>query len=65
MECAVVTHSGLKRRQGGQGKTHRVKNELEEPYVVRPTSETIIGHFFAKWIQSHRDLPCSSTSGPT
>src|SRR6201996_2176565 len=31
--------------------------ELEEPYVIRPTSETIIGHFFAKWIQSWRDLP--------
>jgi prolyl-tRNA synthetase len=34
-----------------------VKNELEEPYVIRPTSETIIGHFFSKWIDSHRDLP--------
>jgi prolyl-tRNA synthetase len=31
--------------------------ELEEPYVIRPTSETIVGHFFAKWIQSWRDLP--------
>jgi prolyl-tRNA synthetase len=31
--------------------------KLEEPYVIRPTSETIIGHFFAKWIQSYRDLP--------
>src|ERR1700723_153877 len=31
--------------------------ELEEPYVIRPTSETIVGHFFAKWIQSYRDLP--------
>ena len=53
MECAVVTHSGL-RAEGG--KIH-VQHELEEPYVVRPTSETIIGHFFAKWIKSHRDLP--------
>src|SRR5438445_7510262 len=42
-ELAVVTIAG--------GKT------LEEPYVIRPTSETIIGHFFAKWIQSWRDLP--------
>jgi len=42
-ELAVVTIGG--------GKT------LEEPYVIRPTSETIIGHFFAKWIQSWRDLP--------
>jgi len=53
MECAVVTHSGLKAVDGKLV----VKNELEEPYVVRPTSETIIGHFFAKWIDSYRDLP--------
>jgi prolyl-tRNA synthetase len=42
-ELAVVTHAG--------GEL------LEEPYVIRPTSETIIGHFFGKWIGSHRDLP--------
>lgn len=42
-ELAVVTQAGGK--------------ELEEPYCVRPTSETIIGHFFSKWIDSHRDLP--------
>ena len=42
-ELAVVTVGGGK--------------QLEEPYVVRPTSETIIGHFFAKWINSWRDLP--------
>jgi prolyl-tRNA synthetase len=42
-ELAVVTYGGGK--------------ELEEPLVVRPTSETVINHFFAKWIQSHRDLP--------
>ncbi|HTR36853.1 MAG TPA: proline--tRNA ligase [Bryobacteraceae bacterium] len=42
-ELAVVTVAGGK--------------QLEEPYVIRPTSETIIGHFFAKWIQSYRDLP--------
>ena len=53
MEVAVVTHSGLKAVDGQLV----VKNELEEPYVVRPTSETIIGHFFAKWIDSYRDLP--------
>jgi prolyl-tRNA synthetase len=53
MECAVVTHAGLKAVDG----RIELKNELEEPYVVRPTSETIIGHFFGKWIQSHRDLP--------
>ncbi len=42
-ELAVVTHAGGKK--------------LEEPLVVRPTSETIVGHFFSKWIQSYRDLP--------
>lgn len=42
-ELAIVTHAGGKK--------------LEEPYVIRPTSETIIGHFFGKWISSWRDLP--------
>ena len=42
-ECAVVTHGGGKK--------------LEEPLVIRPTSETIIYHMFAKWTQSYRDLP--------
>ncbi len=42
-ELAVVTHGGGK--------------ELDEPVVVRPTSETIINHYFSKWIQSYRDLP--------
>ncbi len=37
--------------------THGGGNRLEEPVVVRPTSETVVNHFFAKWIQSHRDLP--------
>ena len=42
-ELAVVTHGG--------------GEQLAEPLVVRPTSETVINHYFAKWIQSHRDLP--------
>ena len=42
-ELATVTHAGGK--------------ELEEPLIVRPTSETIINHMFSKWISSHRDLP--------
>lgn len=42
-ECAVVTHGGGK--------------ELEERLFIRPTSETIIYHMFAKWVQSYRDLP--------
>jgi len=42
-ELAIVTHGGGK--------------ELEEPLVIRPTSETVIGHTYSKWVQSHRDLP--------
>jgi prolyl-tRNA synthetase len=42
-ELAVVTHGGGK--------------ELEEPAVIRPTSETIINTYFSKWVQSYRDLP--------
>ncbi len=53
MEVAVVTHTGLKAVEGKL----ELRSELEEPYVIRPTSETIIGHFFAKWIDSWRDLP--------
>ncbi len=37
--------------------THGGGKELEEPLIVRPTSETIINHMFAQWIHSHRDLP--------
>src|ERR1019366_9337056 len=32
-------------------------HELADPYVIRPTSETIIGHFYARWVHSYRDLP--------
>ncbi|GMU80305.1 MAG: proline--tRNA ligase [Planctomycetota bacterium] len=53
-ECAVVTHHRLE--AGADGKL-RPTGELEEPLVVRPTSETIIGASFAKWVQSYRDLP--------
>ena len=42
-ECAVVTHAG--------------GSKLEEPYMIRPTSETIIWSMYRKWIQSYRDLP--------
>ena len=54
MECAVVTHSGLEK--GPDGKLHP-RGQLEEPLVVRPTSETIIGHAWKKWVTSWRDLP--------
>jgi prolyl-tRNA synthetase len=53
-ECAVVTHHRLE--TGKDGKLVPA-GELEEPLIVRPTSETIIGASFAKWVQSYRDLP--------
>ncbi|NCA10741.1 proline--tRNA ligase [bacterium] len=53
-ECAVVTHHRLE--LGPDGKLIPT-GKLEEPLVVRPTSETIIGAMYAKWIQSWRDLP--------
>jgi prolyl-tRNA synthetase len=37
--------------------THAGGEKLTEPYVIRPTSETIIGYFYAKWVRSYRDLP--------
>jgi prolyl-tRNA synthetase len=53
-ECAVVTHHRLEAKPGGGLQP---AGELEEPLIVRPTSETIIGAMFAKWTQSYRDLP--------
>jgi len=53
-ECAVVTHHRL--QAGPDGKLVPA-GELEEPLIVRPTSETIIGAMFSKWVQSYRDLP--------
>ncbi len=53
-ECAVVTHHRLK---AGPNGTLIPDGQLEEPLIVRPTSETIIGATFAKWVQSYRDLP--------
>jgi prolyl-tRNA synthetase len=53
-ECAVITHHRLEAAPGGG---LRPAAPLEEPLVVRPTSETIIGALFAKWVQSYRDLP--------
>ncbi len=55
-ECAVVTHHRLE--VGPDGKMRPAPGaELTEPLVVRPTSETIIGATYAKWVQSYRDLP--------
>ena len=52
-EMAVVTHHRLVNRDGKLVPD----GELEEPMVVRPTSETIIGEAFARWVKSYRDLP--------
>lgn len=52
-ECAVVTHHRLK----AQGDRLVPDGELEEPLIIRPTSETIIGEMYARWVQSYRDLP--------
>jgi prolyl-tRNA synthetase len=58
-ECAVVTHHRLEAvKDEVTGKTKMIPTgELAEPYVIRPTSETIIGAAFARWVQSYRDLP--------
>lgn len=58
-ECAVVTHHRLEaQKDEATGKTRMIPTgELTEPYVIRPTSETIIGAAFARWIESYRDLP--------
>ncbi|MEO0530294.1 MAG: proline--tRNA ligase [Planctomycetota bacterium] len=55
-ECAVVTHHRLE-PDGEGGLRPAPSAKLEEPLIVRPTSETIIGATFARWVQSYRDLP--------
>eukprot|EP00636_Phaeomonas_parva_P017068 CAMPEP_0118870978 /NCGR_PEP_ID=MMETSP1163-20130328/13736_1 /TAXON_ID=124430 /ORGANISM="Phaeomonas parva, Strain CCMP2877" /LENGTH=590 /DNA_ID=CAMNT_0006806037 /DNA_START=18 /DNA_END=1790 /DNA_ORIENTATION=+ len=58
MESAVVTHYRLKAEEPGSTKMVPDPDaELEEPLIVRPTSETMIWHMFGQWISSHRDLP--------
>jgi prolyl-tRNA synthetase len=56
-ECAVVTHHRLTEDPDSGGLIPDPAAALEEPLIVRPTSETIIWHMFQKWIASHRDLP--------
>ena len=53
-ECAVITHHRL---EAGPDGGLVPAGPLEEPLIVRPTSETIIGAMFAKWVESYRDLP--------
>src|SRR6201996_3466359 len=55
-ECAVVTHHRLE-SDGKGGLQPAPSAKLEEPYIIRPTSETIIGDAMARWVQSYRDLP--------
>jgi prolyl-tRNA synthetase len=54
-EMAIVTHTRL--RKGPNGLEPDPDSKLDEPLIVRPTSETIIYAMFAKWVQSYRDLP--------
>jgi prolyl-tRNA synthetase len=58
-EVAVVTHTRLKAtgKSGAEAVTPDPASLLEEPLILRPTSETIIYAMLAKWIQSYRDLP--------
>ena len=53
-ECAVVTHHKLEKNSEGKLVP---AGKLEEPLIIRPTSEMIIGASFAKWVESYRDLP--------
>lgn len=56
-ECAVVTHHRLTTNPDGSGLMVDPEAALEDPLIVRPTSETMIWYMFRKWIVSHRDLP--------
>ena len=56
-ECAVVTHYRLKNDPNGKGIVVDPEAKLEEEYIIRPTSETIIWNTYRNWIQSYRDLP--------
>jgi prolyl-tRNA synthetase len=56
-ECAVVTHYRLKATPDGKGLMVDPEAELEEPLIIRPTSETVIWNAYKRWIQSYRDLP--------
>jgi prolyl-tRNA synthetase len=56
MECAIVTHSRLEQDPEKPGQL-RPASPIEEPLVIRPTSETMIGFMYSQWVQSYRDLP--------
>src|SRR3990167_2804690 len=54
-ECAIVTHHRLEKK--GDKLVPAEDSKLEEPLIIRPTSEMIIGEVFSKWVESYRDLP--------
>ena len=56
-ECAVVTHHRLCMSPDGKELIPDPDAKLDEPLIVRPTSETVIWNMFGKWINSYRDLP--------
>lgn len=56
-ESAVVTHYRLKASEDGKDVIVDPEAELEEPLIIRPTSETMIWHTYKNWIHSWRDLP--------
>ncbi len=56
-ECAVITHYRLKNNEQNNQVTIDPEAKLEEPLIVRPTSETVIWESYKNWIQSYRDLP--------
>lgn len=59
-ECAVVTHHRLRSATAEDGKgivEVDPESQLSDPYVVRPTSETVVWHMYGRWISSYRDLP--------
>jgi len=55
-ECAIVTHYRLEANEKGELEP-AAEAKLAEPYIIRPTSETVIGHAMASWVQSYKDLP--------
>lgn len=64
-ECAVVTHHRLTADPDGGGLIADPEAELEDPLIIRPTSETMIWHMFKKWIISHRYVTCTVLVGVT
>jgi len=56
-ECAIVTHYRLKESEDGKSIEVDPKAKLEEEYIIRPTSETVMYETYSRWIESYRDLP--------